>query len=299
MAVSRESGSIQSVERAFAILREVARSPESVSLVELSRRTGLHNSTIFHLLKTMVGLGCITQVSGSKRYRIGRQLYALAAGALNEIGLVSLVTPTLEKLTRATGECSHFAVRSGANSLIIAKTSGTGVFQIVDDVGTLRPAYCTALGKVVIAALDPSQVERYLQSYELRPFTPRTIVDVATLRGEFERVRREGIAYDDCEFDAEMRCAAAPVRDFTGRVAGALGISGPIWRLSIQVLQEKALQLRAAARELSAELGFNGGAVNGSETAGAKDAELEAAQSIAALRNADAQEQQSLIVLPG
>src|SRR6185436_10598510 len=106
--------------------------------------------------------------------------------------------------------------------------------------------------KVLLAALAPPQLERYLRSLELRSFTPRTIVDSAALRYEIDRVRREGIGFDDCEFDAEIRCVAVPVYDFSRRVVGALGISGPIWRLSIQALQEKALQVRAAGNALSA-----------------------------------------------
>ena len=253
-----ESGGIQSVERAFAILGEIARNPTGIRLVELSKRVGLRNSTAFHLIKTMVSLGYIEQINGSKRYRIGRRLFTLATGALNEIGLVSIVTPVLEELTRATGECSHFAIRSGANCLVVAKTSGTGIFQFVEQMGNLRPAYCTALGKVLIAGLAPTQLDSYLQSLELRTFTPRTIVDPDVLKSEIERVKRDGMAIDDGEFDAEVRCVAVAVHDFTGAVAGAIGISGPVWRLSIQELQAKALQVRAAGRALSAELGFAG-----------------------------------------
>ena len=253
-----ENGSIQSVERAFAILGEIARSPDGIRLVDLSERVALRNSTTFHLLKTMASLGYIEQIEGSKRYRIGRHLFALGARALNEIGLVSIVTPVLEDLTRATGECGHFAIRSGASCLVVAKTSGTGAFRFAEQMGNLRPAYCTALGKVLIAGLAPAQLERYLQNLELRPFTASTIVDVGALSREIERVKRDGIAIDDGEFDAEVRCVAAGVYDFTGAVAGAIGISGPVWRLSVKELQEKAQQVCAAARELSAELGHTG-----------------------------------------
>src|SRR6266849_6628742 len=118
-AESVRGGGIQSIERAFAILEEIARNSDGISLAELSKRVGLHNSTTFHLAKTMVSLGYIQQVRESKRYRIGRQLFTLAAGALDEIELVSLATPVLEKLTRETGECSHFAVRSGDNIVVL------------------------------------------------------------------------------------------------------------------------------------------------------------------------------------
>jgi len=210
----------------------------------------------FHLVKTMVMLGYIEQSKDSKRYRVGRRLFTLAAGALDEIELVNLATPVLEGLTRATGECSHFAIRSGDNIVVLAKTAGSGMFQMADRVGVVRPAHCTALGKVLLAALSPEQADRYLSGRELRRFTPKTIVEPDALLRELKDVRRTGIGFDDGEFDAEARCVAVPVRDFTGQVAGAIGLSGPIWRLSIQALQEKAQQVREAAADLSRELGF-------------------------------------------
>jgi len=256
---AKERGGIQSLARAFAILEEVARHREGIALGELSKRVGLHASTSFHLVRTMVQLGYVDQLQDTKRYRIGRRLFTLAAAALDEIELVGVATPVLERLTADTGEYSHFAIRSGDEIVVVAKTVGSGMFQLVDRVGSVRPAHATALGKVLLAALTPVQLERYLATRALRKHTAKTIVKRETLLRELEEVRRKGIAFDDGEFDAEVRCVAVPVRDFTGRVAGAIGISGPIWRLSRQALNEKSAKVRAAAAELSGELGWRAG----------------------------------------
>lgn len=252
----KERGGVQSIERAFAIAEEIARNREGIGLAELSKRVGLHNSTTFHLVKTMVQLGYVSQLADSRKYRIGRRMFTLAAGAMDEIELVSVATPILEKLTRATGEYSHFAIRSGEQIVVVAKTAGTGIFQMVDRTGAVRPAHATALGKVLLSSLLPSQLERYLQTCELHKYTAKTIVEKDALLRELDEVRRKGLAFDDGEFDPEARCVAVPVRDFTGRVAGAIGMSGPMWRLSLQALQEKSKYVREAAVELSAELGF-------------------------------------------
>jgi IclR family transcriptional regulator, KDG regulon repressor len=252
----KERGGVQSIERAFAIAEEIARNREGIGLAELSKRVGLHNSTTFHLVKTMVQLGYVSQLVDSRKYRIGRRMFTLAAGAMDEIELVSVATPVLEKLTRETGEYSHFAIRSGEQIVVVAKIAGTGIFQMIDRTGAVRPAHATALGKVLLAALSPSQLEHYLQTCELRKFTAKTIVEREPLLREIEEVRRKGLAFDDGEFDPEARCVAVPARDFTGRVAGAIGMSGPMWRLSLQALQEKSTHVREAAVELSAELGF-------------------------------------------
>lgn len=257
MAGRNERGGVQSIERAFSILEEIARNREGVNLAELSKRIGLHNSTTFHLVKTMVSLGYVQQRKDSKKYRIGRRLFTLAASSLDELELINLATPILEELTRATGESGHLAVRSGDDVVVIAKTSGAGAFQLADRVGVVRPAHCTALGKVLLAALPQPELERYFRTCELRPFTAKTIVEAEPLLRQIDEVRRDGIAFDDGEFNAEIRCVAVPVYDLTSQVVAAIGISGPIWRLSLQALQEKARHVRSAAARLSQEFGFN------------------------------------------
>jgi DNA-binding IclR family transcriptional regulator len=254
----RARGGVQSIQRGFAILEEIARNRDGISLAELSKRVGLHNSTTFHLVKTMVSLGYVRQLKESKRYRIGRPLFALAASALDEVEMMSLATPVLEDLSRETGECAHFAVRMGDAVVVLARTSGPGAFQLTDRVGVVRPAHCTALGKMMLAALSPDQFESYLARAELKALTPNSITGADRLRREIVEVRRAGLAIDDGEFDSEVRCVALPVRDFSGTVTGAIGISGPIWRLPIEALQKRARIVRTAADRLSAEFGFAG-----------------------------------------
>jgi IclR family transcriptional regulator, KDG regulon repressor len=253
-AEDRQRVGVQSLGRAFAILEEVARHRDGIGLADLSKLVGLHNSTAFHLVKTMVSLGYIRQEK-DKRYRVGRPLFALAANCLDEIEMVNLATPVLEDLSRETGESGHFAVRMGDAVVVIARTSSPGAFQLTDRVGVTRPAHCTALGKMILASLQGDQLQRFLHRAELKPSTEKSITDPAVLLREIEEIRRSGIAFDDGEYNAEVRCVAVPVRDFTGQTIGALGISGPIWRLSIQALQSRAKIVQAAADRLSEAFG--------------------------------------------
>jgi DNA-binding IclR family transcriptional regulator len=253
-AEDRQRVGVQSLGRAFAILEEVARHREGIGLADLSKLVGLHNSTTFHLAKTMVSLGYIRQEKESKRYRIGRPLFALAASALDEIEMVNVA----EELSRDTGESSHFSVRMGDAVVVIARTGGPGAFQLADRVGVVRPAHCTALGKVMLASLTEDQLNRFLQRVELKPSTEKSITEIPALLREIAEVRRTGVAYDDGEFNLEVRCIAVPVKDFTGQIIGALGISGPIWRQSNQAQQAKAKMLQTAASRLSAAFGAKG-----------------------------------------
>jgi IclR family transcriptional regulator, KDG regulon repressor len=254
-ARNRQRVGVQSLGRAFAILEAVARHREGISLAELTKLVGLHNSTTFHLAKTMVSLGYLRQEKDSKRYRIGRPLFALAASALDEIEMVNLATPVLEELSRETSESSHFAVRMGDAVVVIARTSGPSAFQLADRVGVVRPAHCTALGKVILASLSDDQLRHFLDRVELKPSTEKSIRDARTLLRQIAEVRRTGVAYDEGEFNLEVRCIAVPVKDFTGQVAGAIGISGPMWRPTGRGQQAKAKALQAASKRLSAAFG--------------------------------------------
>jgi DNA-binding IclR family transcriptional regulator len=254
-ADDRQRVGIQSLGRAFGILEAVARHRDGIGLADLSRLVGLHNSTTFHLAKTMVALGYIRQERDSKRYRIGRPLFALAASALDEIEMVNLATPVLEDLSRQTGESSHFAVRMGDTIVVIARTSGPGAFQLADRVGVVRPAHCTALGKAILASLQPDQLLRLLKRTGLKPSTEKSITETAALLREIDEIRRTGVAYDDGEFNVEVRCLAVPVSDFTGKAVGAIGISGPVWRLSQQAMKSRVKIVQEAAARLSGEFG--------------------------------------------
>lgn len=251
-----QRGGVQSLGRAFAILEEIARNRAGIGLAELSKRVGLHNSTTFHLVKTMVSLGYVRQLPDNKRYRVGRPLFALAASALDEIEMTSLATPVLEKLSQDSGESAHFAVRLGDSIVTLARAAGLGAFQLADRAGSIRPAHCTALGKVMLAALRPDQLERFLANAELKAHTPKTITSPDRLRREIADVVRSGVAIDEGEFDIEVQCVAVAVRDFSGQTVGAIGISAPLWRGDKAATDRRIRLARDAAERLSAEFGY-------------------------------------------
>jgi DNA-binding IclR family transcriptional regulator len=245
----------QSLGRAFAILETVARHREGIALVNLRKLVGLHISTTYQLTNTMVSLGYIRQEPDSKRYRVGRSLFALAASARDEIEMMNVATPVLEDLSQETGESSQFAVRMGDAVVVTARASGLGAFQLTDRVGMVRSAHCTALGKVILASLHHDQLERFLNRVELKPSTDKSITEIPVLLREIAEIRRDGIAFEDGEFNIEVRGVAVAVKGSTGEIIGALGISGPIWRLSDQAIQSRSKIVQAAADRLSAAFG--------------------------------------------
>jgi DNA-binding IclR family transcriptional regulator len=251
-------GGVQSIVRAFAILELVARAPDGISLSELSRAVRLHSSTTFNLVRTMFNLGYLRQSGDDKRYRIGRPLFSLAANAIDDLLLVDTAKAVMEDLSHASGETGTFAVWSGGQVVAMARSSGAGAFQLSDRVGGVRPAHATATGKVLLAALPPEQFDAYLASATLTRFTATTIVDAQRLRTEVQRTKTAGFAIDRAEFHDDVCCIAMPVRDFSGKTVGAIGLSAPLWRMGDDVRPAKAALLREAAHRLSEKLGHGG-----------------------------------------
>lgn len=255
----REEGRIQSLERGFMVLEEVARHRDGSTLSELSRALGLHTSTLYHLTRTLVALGYLRTGPDDKRYRIGRGIFQLASACLNEAELCAVVEPFLERLAAATGEATHFAIWERRKALILTRREGPNALQIAERAGTLRPVYCTAIGKVLLSGLSEDAYREHVAEIDFVPITPNTLRDAQTLRMQIDQARRDGIAYDDCEFNPEVRCMAAPVRDFRGKVMGAVGFSGPVWRLSLTGMADYIETTRSIAAEISDRLGFRPG----------------------------------------
>jgi IclR family KDG regulon transcriptional repressor len=254
---AKKSGGIQSLVRASALLQEIARNRDGIGLAQLSRDLGLHTSTAFHLVKTLVALGYVRQDETTKLYRVGSLIFNLAMTASDEVEMAKFAEPFIDQLALRTGETSHLAMRSGEEIVVVARAYGNTAFHFAERTGVTRPPHATAIGKALLAAMPPKTLEMYLPKLELRPLTPKTITDPKKLLEEIEKIRRTEVAYDDGEFHPELRCMAVHVRNFTGRVVGALGISTAIWRLSLSDLAEKGLILKDVAETLSKTLGYS------------------------------------------
>ncbi|MBL8533947.1 MAG: IclR family transcriptional regulator [Betaproteobacteria bacterium] len=246
---------VQSLERAFAILEAIAGQDDAVGLADISRATDLHTSTAFHLLKTLTTLGYVRQDEG-RRYRVGPRLFMQAAGAFTEVELVSFAMPFLRRLAEETGETAHLGVPAESGVAVIAKAEARSTVRTSERLGIIRPAHCTALGKVLLAARPAGELETYLRSERFQAWTPKTLTDPDAIRDDLRKVAAHGLGVDDAEFNQELRCAAAPVRNFMQQTVAAVGISGPVWRVTRRELTRLGTIVSAVADELSRDLGY-------------------------------------------
>lgn len=246
---------IQAIERAVAILNAFSAEEPELRISDLAERLGLHKSTVHRFLVNLEHAGLVERASRSGRYRLGLRLFELGNLVLQRMDLWDEALPFLEGLVRDTGETGHLAVLDGGEAIYIERVEARRALRIPSAVGRGYPAHATNLGKVLLAYIEPDELERIVADRGLAGFTTNTITDLGQLKAELTGIRERGFAVDNEEYDEGLRCIGAPVWDHSGRVVAALGIGGPVTRITPARIEELAQLVMAAARTLSRRLG--------------------------------------------
>jgi IclR family acetate operon transcriptional repressor len=236
---------VAAVQRAIAILDELAAARTELGTNEIARRTGINVSTISRILATLAGGGLVDHIPSTGRYRVGAGVVRLA-GAV-ELDIRSLARPHLEALGRRLGETVTLSVRGEHEAFTLDFVQSPLSVRSVAEAGRTSAAHATAVGKVFLAHGGS------LPGGQLRQFTERTITDPAVLEAEVAATRQRGWAQAVGEREDDLNAVAAPVLNRTGGLAAILGVQGPAVRFSpramraaVEVLCEKAALISAA-----------------------------------------------------
>ncbi len=240
---------IQSLARGLEILDLLANADNGMGITEFAQHLDIDKSSASRLLHTLASYGYTEQDADTRRYTLGPRILTLSNSVLNRMPLRDHARPVLAKLTHATGECSHMAILSHGKALYIDQVESPSILRVETEIGTMSPLHCTALGKILLA-FNRLPIPQTLNSY-----TPRTITNPAELELHMVQVRKQGYATDDEEHVLGVRCLAAPVYGFRGRVLGAIGISGPSGRMTYEKLPELADYIIELVTDLSHRLG--------------------------------------------
>lgn len=250
------SSSVQSVDRAFAILEALSASPHGKSLTELSTVVGLHVSTTHRLLGALSSRGYVQKDIESGKYRLTMRLFEIGGRAVNGLNLVSISRPFLERLAGSTGETIHLVARNGDEVVYVYKEdTGSSVIRMASFVGLRRPMYCTAVGKSILAYLPDAEVEAIWNRTEIKAFTPNTIVNFPRLAAELSQVRRQGYALDREEHELGILCVAAPIFDHLGVPVAAISVSSPASRANTERVKSFSQEVIHATTSITHLLG--------------------------------------------
>jgi IclR family transcriptional regulator, pca regulon regulatory protein len=245
---------VQSLARGLAVIRAFDGKRPELGLSEVSRATGLTRATARRLLLTLVRLGYVRQ--DGNRFSLRPRVLELGYAYLSALSLPEIAQPHMETLVAQVNESSSIAVLDDTEIVYLVRVPTTRIMTITITVGTRLPAYPTSMGRVLLAGLEPDELEQRLSRMHIDPLTPTTVPDASALRAELDRVRGQGWAAVDQELEQGVRSAAVPIHDASGRVSAAMNVSVHASRMTMQELRKEVLpNLLRTAASIEAELG--------------------------------------------
>jgi DNA-binding IclR family transcriptional regulator len=245
----REQRELNSVGNVLALLETLAQLPHA-GISELARTLEMSKPSVDRLLVTLVGAGFAEQDGATKRYRLTPKIIALADAVRSRTTIVDIARPHLDALAARLSETINLAALSGSSVVYLHTIPSNEIFRIEPRPGTMLPAYCTGLGKALLAHLPPERLERVIADTTFEAHTPNTITTAHELRDVLSVARRAGYALDDGEISEDLRCVAVAIRGRDGLPLAAVSAIVPTSRFP-QRRQELIEELSATAQAIS------------------------------------------------
>jgi|LSQX01.3.fsa_nt_gb DNA-binding IclR family transcriptional regulator len=246
---------VQALDRALDIIEELAKSEGSLKLTELSQKLELHKSTVHRLLATLLYKGYAEQDEDG-RYKAGLKLFEIGANVLTKMDLRKRIKPYLVSLQEETRETIHLGVLDQKDVVYIDKEETSEIIRMHSEIGNRVEAYCTSLGKVLLAFKNLDIFQLYAAG-DLQKHTKNTIIDRGLLAEHLALVKKQGYAIDDEEQEPGIRCIGGPIFDYTGNIIAAFSIAGPSNRMTEERVMELSSTVLKYSRLISSAMGFN------------------------------------------
>lgn len=236
---SSATQSVQALERGLAVLGVFSREHPALTLSEVARLAGITRATARRILLTLERLGHVR--SDGKRFSLTPRVLSLGWAYLASLDVWEVAQPLMEELAEQTGESCSAAALDLPDVVYVARVPTRRIMSITLNVGTRLPAHATSMGRVLLAALEPDELDAYLATSPLEAYTERTVTDPERLRRVLSGIRSQGWAMVDQELEVGLRSIAAPVRGRDGRTSAALNVSAAAARVSTEDLRGRFL----------------------------------------------------------
>jgi IclR family transcriptional regulator, KDG regulon repressor len=246
---------VDAAAKALDLLNTFSFSERRLSLSALAARTGIPRATAFRLLSTLESSGFVTKAVGE--YQLGLKCFVLGNIVAADLNLKEVAYPHLVALRDATRETTQIAILDHWQVVYLERVpSPQPVGFMRARVGAILPAYCTALGKTLLAFEPEADVSAWMSTQTFKVLTPHTITSARRLMKQLRMIRERGYGLDEQEREVGVRCVAAPVRDHEGRVVAAISAAGPAERMPRALIDSQtAPAVVATADAISADLG--------------------------------------------
>ncbi|HTM77479.1 MAG TPA: IclR family transcriptional regulator [Devosia sp.] len=253
---ARSDESLKSLTKVARVLDCFSTSQRALSLADICASTGYPRSTTHRLLTAMREVGFVEQDHERDQYRLGLRLFELGNIVLANLELHREGRAIVDALHRLTGRAVHLAVFDGLRAVVIQRTEsqvdGGMPITMVEN----SPAYCTSVGKAILAYQPPTILQRVINA-GLQRFTETTITDPAVLEQELAMTRERGYAIDNGEHQPGLRCVGAPIRNQSGGVFAGISVSAPAWQFRATEVEEINQVVIYHANLISQRLGYS------------------------------------------
>ena len=243
--------------KGLVLLEAMARNDKGSGVSELASQLLLNKSNVHRLLQALVHQGFARKNADTNRYELTMKMWELGSRISSKLDVRLESLPFMKQLAEETQETVHLSILDGAEVLYIEKIDSPQPVRAYTTVGGRAPAQCVATGKSMLAWADEEVLA--VVKNRLKPHTEKSIVRFGDLRKQLEEIRTKGYAINTGEWREQVVGAAAPIRDASGQVVAALGISGPAERLSIEALDKSGKRLIEVTEMVSRRLGFSRG----------------------------------------
>ena len=249
--LSGDPNFMTSLARGLAVIQAFSDRKRQLTVSQLSTKTGFSRAAVRRCLYTLSKLGFAGSDDG-RHFFLRPRILALGHSYIASMPLAAAAQPVLEHLSRILHESCSIATLDGADIVYVARARVSRIMEIDLGVGSRLPAFCTSMGRVLLANLPTDEMETFMQRLEFTRYTDRTVGNAEKLRQVLRQVLKIGYALVDQELELGLRSMAVPIKSPHGRVVAALNVGAHAQRISIQTMQTKFLpHLRAAAEELS------------------------------------------------
>jgi IclR family pca regulon transcriptional regulator len=250
-ALTGDPSFMMSLARGLAVLTAFSDQRRTLTIAQISHKTGIPRAAVRRCLHTLKQLGYAN--SDQNNYALKPKVLKLGYSYLSSTPLVVSAQPSLDHISRSLHESCSLAVMDSDEVLYVVRSSTSRIMSVALNVGSRLPAYCTSLGRVMLAHLSEAELAQYFERVELRAYTEHTVVSPTKLREILAMVRQAGYALIEEELEVGLRSIAVPVRSASGTVVAALNIGAQATRVTrAQMEQEFLPYLLKGARELSA-----------------------------------------------
>lgn len=250
---------IQSVERSLIMLEILSVNPKGIGITELANQLHIAKSTTHRLLSTLMNRGFVVQDEETKNYTLGMKIIELSSLILEDMNIRSIAKNNLEALGKQINEVVHLCIHENGEVVYIDKFESDQTIRMHSRIGKRGMMHSTGVGKVILSGMSDEQVRTIIKKKGMPAKTHRTITDEEILLKRLNKIRRLGYEIDDIENEEGIRCVAAPIYDFRGKVIAAFSISGPENRMRLDRIKHELVDsVLDTSKKISKKIGYTG-----------------------------------------